>query len=180
MRMQPLPHPSTPMGGGSARGMNFVADRMLGKLAKQLRMLGYDTIYYRGEDTYRLIKLAREEGRVILTRNNKLLPRTPEDRIVRITEDRPSLQISELIRKGHISLSQDILLSRCLLCNVLLNDIPREEAEGKVPDFIFYQQKEFYRCPHCLRIYWQGSHQENMKRRIDKLRIANCKSQIAD
>ncbi len=161
-------------------GMNFVADRMLGKLAKELRMLGYDTIYYTAEDTYRLIKLAREEGRVILTRNTKLLPRTPEDRIVRITEDRPSLQVRELIQKGLISLDDGNLFSRCLLCNVLLDDIPREEAEGKVPDFIFYQQKNFFRCPQCLRIYWQGSHQENMKRRIDKLRIENCKSQIAD
>ncbi|MGO8988375.1 MAG: Mut7-C RNAse domain-containing protein [bacterium] len=150
--------------------MNFVADRMLGKLAKQLRMLGYDTIYYRGEEAYRLIKLARGEGRVILTRNTKLLPKTSEDRIVRITEDRPSLQIRELIQKGYISLSEDNLLSRCLLCNVLLDDIPREEAEGKVPDFIFYQQKEFYRCPRCLRIYWQGSHQENMLKRIEELR----------
>ncbi len=160
--------------------MNFVADRMLGKLAKQLRMLGYDTIYYRREDAYRLIKLAREEGRVILTRNTKLFPRTPEDRIIKITEDRPFLQARELIQKGLISLSEENLFSRCLLCNVLLDGIPREEAEGKVPDFIFYQQKEFYRCSQCQRIYWQGSHQENMKRNIDELRIANCKSQIAD
>jgi hypothetical protein len=160
--------------------MNFVADRMLGKLAKELRMLGYDTVYYRGEDAYGLIRLAHEQGRVILTRNTKLLPRTPEERIVRITEDRPSLQIRELIRKGYISLSDENLLSRCLLCNVLLDGIPREEAEGKVPDFIFYQQKEFYRCPQCLRIYWQGSHQENMKRRIGELRIANIKSRIAN
>jgi hypothetical protein len=159
-------------------GMNFVADRMLGKLAKQLRMLGYNTIYYRGEDAYRLIKLAREEGRVILTRNTKLVPKRADDRIFRVTEDKSSLQIKELIQKGYISLNEENLLSRCLLCNVLLDDIPREEAEGKVPDFIFYQQKKFYRCPQCLRIYWQGSHQENMKRRIDKLRIANRGLQI--
>jgi hypothetical protein len=150
--------------------MNFVADRMLGKLAKQLRMLGYDTIYYRGEDAYHMIKLAREEGRVILTRNTKLLPRTPEDRIIRITEDRPSLQIKELIQKGHISLSEENLLSRCLLCNALLHDVPREQVDGKVPEFIFYEQKEFYQCPQCLRIYWQGSHQKNMLRRIEELK----------
>ncbi len=160
--------------------MNFIADRMLGKLAKELRMLGYDTIYYPGEDVYRLIKLAREEGRVILTRNSKLLPKTPEDHIIQITEDRPALQIRELLQRGCISLREENFFSRCLLCNVLLDDIPREEAEGKVPDFIFYQQKHFSRCPRCLRIYWQGSHQENMKRRIDKLRITNQKSQMAD
>jgi len=181
MRTEP-PHP-IPLprwGEGRVKGMNFVTDRMLGKLAKELRMLGFDTVYYRGEDAYTLIKLAREEGRVILTRNTKLLPRTPKDRVVRITEDRPSLQLRELIQKGYISLNEENLLSRCLLCNVLLDDISRDEAEGKVPDFIFYQQKEFYRCPHCLRIYWHGSHQENMKRRIDKLRIADCKLRIAD
>jgi uncharacterized protein with PIN domain len=151
-------------------GMNFIADRMLGKLTKELRMLGYDTIYYPGEDAYRLIKLAREERRVILTRNTKLLPKTTEDRIIRITEDRPSLQIKELIQTGYVSLSEKNFFSRCLLCNALLDDLPREEAEGKVPDFIFYQQKEFYQCPHCLRIYWQGSHQENMLKKIDQLK----------
>jgi uncharacterized protein with PIN domain len=150
--------------------MNFVADHMLGKLAKQLRMLGYDTIYHAGGDAYRLIKSAREEGRVILTRNTKLLPRTPEDHIVRITEDRPSLQMRELIQKGLISPHGGNLFSRCLLCNVLLSGVSREEVEGKVPDFIFYQQKEFYRCPQCQRIYWQGSHQENMVKRIEQLK----------
>ena len=150
--------------------MIFIADRMLGKLARELRMLCYDTIYYPGEDAYRLIRLAREEGRVILTRNTKLLPKTPEDHIIRITEDRPSLQIRELLERGYISLNEETFFSRCLLCNVLLDDIPRAEAEGKVPDFIFYQQSHFFRCPQCLRIYWQGSHQENMRKRIEQLK----------
>jgi len=149
--------------------MKFLADRMLGKLAKELRMLGYDTLYYRGENTYPLIKLAREEGRVILTRNSKLIPRRPEDRIVRVMEDKPALQLRELIQKKVISLNEENLFSRCLLCNMFLDEISREEAEGKVPDFIFYQQKEFSRCPQCLRIYWQGSHQDHMKRKVEEL-----------
>ena len=149
--------------------MKFLADRMLGKLAKELRMLGYDTIYYRGENAYPLIKLAREEDRVILTRNTKLIPKRPEDRIIRVMEDKPPLQLRELIQKKVISLNEKNLFSRCLLCNILLDEIPREEAEGKVPDFIFYQQKEFFRCPQCLRIYWQGSHQDHMQKK-SKLR----------
>jgi len=152
--------------------MKFIADRMLGKLAKELRMLGYDTVYYRGENAYPLIKLAREEGRVILTRSTQLTPRRPEDRIVRIMEDKPSRQLRELIQRKIISLHEEPLFSRCLLCNILLNEIPREEAEGKVPDFIFYQQREFSRCPQCSRIYWQGSHQDHMKREIDELRTS--------
>jgi uncharacterized protein with PIN domain len=150
--------------------MKFIADRMLGKLAKELRMLGYDTLYYRGENSYPLIKLAREEGRVILTRNSKLIPRRPEDRILRVMADKSALQLRELIQKKVISLNEENLFSRCLLCNVLLDEISRKEAEGKVPDFIFYQQKEFSRCPQCLRIYWQGSHQDHMQKKIERLR----------
>jgi len=149
--------------------MKFIADRMLGKLVKELRMLGYDTIYYQGEHAYPLITLAREEGRVILTRSTKLIPKRPEDRIVRIVQDKPSHQLRELIRGRVISLHEETLFSRCLLCNNFLDKIPREGAEGKVPDFIFYQQKEFFRCRNCSRIYWQGSHQDHMRRKIEEL-----------
>jgi hypothetical protein len=153
--------------------MKFIADRTLGKLAKELRMLGYDTVYFRKDDTHQLFHLAREEGRTLLTRNTKLFPKRPEDRVITITEDKPSLQIKELIQKGHISLENDNLFSRCLLCNVILDDITRGEAEGKVPDFIYHQQKEFYRCPQCGRIYWPGTHQINMQRRLEELRNAD-------
>jgi uncharacterized protein with PIN domain len=158
--------------------IKFLADRMLGKLAKELRMLGYDTIYYQGENAYPLIKLAREEDRVILTRNTKLIPKRPEDHIIRVMEDKPPLQLRELIQKKVISLNEKNLFSRCLLCNILLDEIPREEAEGKVPDFIFYQQREFFRCPQCLRIYWKGSHQDHMQRKVKeffKVSIQNVK-----
>jgi uncharacterized protein len=149
--------------------MKFIADRMLGKLAKQLRMLGYDTLYYRGEDVYPLVRLARQQGRVILTRSTKLLPKKPEDLIFRITEDDPFLQLKELVRNGNIELDEDEIFSRCLLCNAPLDPASREEVEGKVPDFIFHQQKEFFRCPQCQRIYWPGSHLEHMQRRMEEL-----------
>ncbi len=153
--------------------MKFITDHMLGKLAKELRMLGYDTLYYRGENGYPLIKLARDEGRVILTRSSKLAPRRPEDRIIRITADKPSSQVRELIQAGAIHIREEIFFSRCLQCNVPIHEIPREEAEGKVPDFILYQQKEFFQCPACSKIYWRGSHQDHMKKRIEQLRQPN-------
>jgi uncharacterized protein with PIN domain len=159
--------------------MKFIVDRMLGKLAKGLRMLGYDTIYYRGEDFHQLIRSARQEDRVILTRNTKLISKSAEDRIIHIQEDNPSLQLSGLVQKGHISLDERNLFSRCLLCNVLLDAIPREEAEEKVPDFIFSHQNEFFRCPQCRRIYWPGSHQENMQRKVEELRLAKRREERA-
>ena len=149
--------------------MKFIADRTLGKLAKGLRMLGYDTLYYRGEDIHQLIHLARDEDRILLTRDKKLALRRPKDRIIAITEDHPSRQLKEVVQKGRLSLNEEILYTRCLLCNDPIDPIPRKEAEGKVPDFIFMQQKDFYRCSKCGRIYWQGSHLGNMRKRVKEL-----------
>ncbi len=150
--------------------MKFIVDRTLGKLAKGLRMLGYDTLYYRSEDVHQLLHLAREENRVILTRNTKLAKRRPNDRIITLTEDNPSRQLEEVAQKAPLSLDDEMLFNRCLLCNEPLIEIPRKEAEGKVPDFIFNQQKDFHRCPKCQRIYWQGSHLDNMAKKVENLR----------
>jgi uncharacterized protein with PIN domain len=84
-------------------------------------------------------------------------------------EDKPPSQLGELIQAKFIHLDEETPFSRCLACNTLLYAIPREKAEGEVPDFIFYQQKEFFRCPQCSRTYWQGSHQDHMKKRIEEL-----------
>ena len=149
--------------------MKFLADRTLGKLVKELRMLGYDTRYFREEDFHRLLHLAREEGRIILTRSSKLSMRRPKDLILTITEDDPSRQLEEVAQKISLRFDEDRFFSRCLLCNDLLERISHQEAEGLVPDYIFYQQKEFYRCPTCRRIYWQGSHLEGMKKKVERL-----------
>jgi len=142
---------------------------MLGKLAKELRMIGYDTLYYRGLDVHELIQMARQQNRVILTRNSRLLSLSTEVRIIQLVVDNPFLQFKELLQKKIITMNEKTLFSRCLLCNSLLDAMSREEAEGKVPDFIFYQQREFYQCPQCQKIYWPGSHQERMNKRIEEL-----------
>jgi uncharacterized protein with PIN domain len=149
--------------------MKFLVDRMLGKLAKELRTLGYDTVYYQGQDPLQLIQIAHQQGRTVLTRNTKRIPKSPGDEILTLKEDDPDLQLKDLIKRGFIFLGEANPFSRCLLCNSLLNDIPRGEAEGKVPDFIFYHQKEFFQCPECARIYWKGSHHENMKKWVEGL-----------
>ena len=159
--------------------MKFLVDRMLGKLAKKLRILGYDAVYYRGNRTHELVHLAQQEERVILTRNTKLFPGAPSNRIFRVTEDKPLLQVQELLRKGLISPEEKKLFSKCLVCNATLNEIPRDEADGKVPEFIFYEQKEFFRCPQCQRIYWQGTHHKKMKKKVEELlRVGDGRSDL--
>jgi hypothetical protein len=158
--------------------MKFLADRTLGKLVKGLRMLGYDTLYYRSEDFHQLIHLARQEDRVILTRDTKLAVRRPNDRILTIMENNPSGQLKEVIQKGCLSLNENIFYTRCLLCNEQIEATSPDQAEGKVPDFIFHQQKDFFRCPRCDRIYWQGSHLGNMQKKVDELLKISAKYQV--
>ena len=146
--------------------MKFFVDAMLGKLVKKLRMLGYDTLYYRGKDPHELIRLARRQERVILTRNTRLNPESAEDSIIRVMEDDPVMQFRELLRERVVAMNEEAFFSRCLLCNALLDKISREEAEGEVPDYLFHQQKAFSRCPQCRRIYWPGTHLEKMNRRL--------------
>ncbi len=149
--------------------MKFIADRMLGKLAKDLRFLGYDTLYFEGDNLLELIDLGRAERRIILTRNTRLIPKRPEDRIIHISEDSPPLQMTQLIRQGYVQLEEGKLFSRCLLCNAILEEMSRPEVEGKVPDFIFHQHREFFRCPQCLRIYWPGTHEKNMRQKVKEI-----------
>jgi len=144
----------------------FLVDCMLGKLAKELRMIGYDTLYYTGRDLHELIQLARQKERVILTRNTRLAPETTEIPIFHVTEDDPLHQLEELLRRGIIDFNERNLFSRCLICNARLNEITREEAEGNVPDYVYQHQKDFYRCPQCRRLYWSGTHLEKMKKRL--------------
>jgi uncharacterized protein len=149
--------------------MKFIADRTLGKLARELRLLGFDTLYYRGQESYPMIQQARREGRIVLTRSTKLPAGGPEDKIVRIRQDAPRLQLKELIRDRVLCLGEKTLFSRCLLCNTLLDEIPPEQARGNVPDYVFYHQERFVRCPLCRRVYWRGSHEGNMRKRIVEL-----------
>ena len=149
--------------------MKFLVDSMLGGLVKGLRMLGFDTLYYRGQDPHELIQMSRLQERVILTRNARLTAKGVEARVILIMEDNPFLQLKELLKRGIIVLDENAFFSRCLLCNSLLIKIGWEEVEGEVPDFIFYHHHEFHRCPQCHQIYWPGSHQEGMEKRLKGL-----------
>jgi len=149
--------------------MKFLVDRMLGKLAKSLRALGYDTVYYRGEDPHELMEMARRHGRAVLTRNRNIFPGSPGDEIVTLQDSGSDLQVKALLAKGIISLDEARPFTRCLLCNALLDNIPKEAAEGKVPDYVFVHEKEFSRCPDCSRIYWRGSHHDSMQKWIEGL-----------
>jgi uncharacterized protein with PIN domain len=143
----------------------FVVDTMLGKLARWLRALGYDTLYPKAVEDHRLLRLARAEARVLLTRDARLA-RDAGPLGLLVTAERLEEQIGEVVERLDLAPSADGLLSRCLECNGLLETQPKEAVRGLVPEYIFSTQEHFVGCSGCGRIYWQGSHADRMLSRL--------------
>lgn len=149
--------------------MKFIADRTLGKLCRKLRTLGFDVAYCAGGNTVEAAKIAQSEGRCLLTRSHKIPQEVGEFKFVIVEENEPPKQVQELFSKLALRLEEEKIFSRCLLCNELLKQLPKEEAEGKVPDFIFRLYDTFHSCPRCQRIYWPGTHWEKMKKELAQI-----------
>ena len=140
----------------------FVVDTMLGKMAKWLRVLGFDTRY---EHLTLRDQLAtyREAGFHVVTRNQKWCGHPG---VFCINANDPMEQLQELIAQASVTESEIRLFERCILCNERLLQIPREQAFGLVPDYVFETQSAFFQCPSCQRIYWPGSHPGRMLKRL--------------
>ena len=148
--------------------MKFAADRMVGRLAKWLRALGYDTIYVRNMDEKVAVRLMRE-GWTVLTRNTRLAKRKADKNLVFVEYDRLEDQITQLAESGLIRFDKDKAFSRCIRCNEPLEILPREEASDRVPEYIYNSQPHFFQCPRCGRIYWPGTHHDRMAELLERL-----------
>lgn len=147
--------------------MRFLADAMVGRLAKWLRALGYDTLYHRDGDDEALLATAVAERRVLLTRDTRL-PRAhlPAGSIF-IRSDRVEDQLREVLQAS--GLRPTAPGTRCLRCNTLLTPLPREAAAGRVPEFVLTRHAAFRTCPACRRVYWPGTHRARMAEVLARL-----------
>ncbi|MBI5167328.1 MAG: Mut7-C RNAse domain-containing protein [candidate division NC10 bacterium] len=146
----------------------FIADTMLGRLAKWLRILGYDTIYFSGTDDGLLLQMAREGGRILLTRDTRLLQHKGLGRYLFIQSDHLKEQLRQVVAELKLD-PEEGLGSRCPRCNAELGEIEKGEVEGRVPEFVFKQQEDFFHCHGCGRIYWPGSHLQKMMERVREI-----------
>jgi uncharacterized protein with PIN domain len=151
--------------------MRFIADAMLGRLARWLRILGFDVLYSPDIEDRQVIRIAREQERAILTRDAGLLKNKGARNAILITSDRTRDQLREL--EGRLHLDEAEPLGRCAVCNGTLSVVGNKgEVREAVPDFIYHTFNEFLRCGGCGRIYWRGSHQEMFRKYIgDILKI---------
>lgn len=151
-------------GFGEAEPLRFAADSMLGGLARWLRALGHDTLWEAEIADPELVRRSLAEGRVLLTRDRALAADWWLDSLLFLHADAPLAQLAEVARR--FPLRADALFSRCLRCNVPLEAADEAEVEARVPDAVREGQTEFRRCPHCTRVYWEGTHTARMRREI--------------
>lgn len=146
----------------------FICDRMLGRLAKKLRMLGLDTLYAPGAGLRSLSEQAAAQHRMLLTRRTALLQYKPghEAPHICIRSNDPAEQLREVLAACGLTAADMAPFSRCLRCNAPLAALPRHEAGGRVPDYVFSTARRFSACPKCGRIYWRGTHYDAMRRRL--------------
>jgi len=155
----------------------FVADTMLGKLARWLRILGYDTLYYRDIADRVLVQIARSQKRWLLTRDTILLKEHRPDDYTFVQYDHLQDQLRQVVTE--LGLDMERLLMRCLECNEVLVDLPREKAGVLVPPYVLKTQEHFSQCPGCKRAYWAGTHYQRICKRLNDLfpeRLKSCRT----
>jgi uncharacterized protein with PIN domain len=149
----------------------FLVDCMLGKLAKWLRILGFDTAYYSDISDAELINSAIIEKRILLTRDRMLARRKDIDSSLLIESETPFEQLKQVLEHFASNGITVKIFSRCLECNTPLKTIEKKQVEGKVPPFVFKTQEHFAYCPRCERIFWRGTHIDNVIKKIAHLNI---------
>jgi uncharacterized protein with PIN domain len=146
----------------------FAADRTLGKLAKWLRILGFDTKFEIDVPADRFYRQL-EKDRIVLTRIGSIKKQFRAHRLIFIKSNHLDMQLRQVITEIGICPVDTRPFSRCIDCNVPTVDAAQEDVWGLIPDYICETHKEFHKCLQCNRIFWPGSHTRRSLERIEHL-----------
>jgi uncharacterized protein with PIN domain len=150
------------------REVRLVLDGHLGRLARYLRMLGFDARWRNDAPDEELARVAAAERRILLTRDAGLLKRRIVSHGYFVREVDPRRQLAEVVRRLDLFRSIDPF-RRCLCCNDLLEPVRKEDVAGDLPPRVRERHEAFRRCPSCRRVYWAGSHHRRMERLVSEL-----------
>ena len=144
------------MNGQSSHDVRFIADAMLGRLSRWLRLLGFDTLYYPDIKDGDLMRFAVQEDRCLLTRDTHFMNIRNFRNFLMVHSDDPLEQVMEVLRSFNLN---EFKPGRCARCNGVLDPVPRrEEVRNMVPEYVFLQGGSFLRCRACGNVYWEGTH----------------------
>ena len=140
--------------------MRFLAESTLGKLAKWLRIMGFDTLYEPHVPDKKFADTI-ESSRIFLTRTERVPIGKDSHNLIFIASNYPFDQLKEVIHALKIKAEDIHPFSRCIRCNTTIREIGKNDVQGKVPDYVWETHETFHTCSQCRRIYWSGSHIEN-------------------
>jgi uncharacterized protein len=139
---------------------------MLGRLARWLRALGYDTVYDVRLSDRELARLARGEGRLLLTRDHELAANLGSGAVL-VQSDHLSEQLVQVL--SLLPVAPAAPFGRCVACNGRLEEVDRDSVAARVPEYVWESQRDFALCRQCGRIYWRGSHWDHIRRHLASL-----------
>jgi uncharacterized protein with PIN domain len=153
--------------------MKFIADSMLGRLARWLRLLGYDTAYSSHIDKSLLLRRSREEERILLTRDTHLVQVRGLSQYLLLADNDPLEQFKKVVTTFALFPSGKSpksfmfpVIGRCSLCNTILEKISKEQAKEHVPEYVCLTAESIKKCPGCDKYYWEATHQERFRKRL--------------
>lgn len=149
----------------------FLVDFMLGRLAKWLRIFGYDSAYVTERSRPMLVMQSLKENRIIITRDHQL-PYTRTLKITLIESDRIGEQVRQLIEESLIVVMPARFFTRCTVCNGAIQAvIDKEMVKGLVPEYVYATRDVFSKCTGCGKLYWTGTHRDLLLKDLARLRI---------
>ncbi len=164
----------------SIKTLKFIVDHNVGKLAKWLRIMGYDTLFFDGSNDSSMVSAALNEERVILTRDTQVMKRrvVTSGRLnaIFIQSDEPEQQMCQVIADLNLD-CQFRPFAVCLECNQPLLERSKQQVEGRVPPYVFQTQSQYMECPICHRIYWRGTHWQAMTKKLDEFKKCQQKEE---
>ena len=151
--------------------MKFLCDQMLGTLATWLRLFGFDTFYANSEiDDDELLDIAKNENRILITRDKQLIIRAKKKniQIIEIISIDLDEQLADILE--NVIIDEKMVLSRCSLCNTVLDEIKKDDVKNKISEKVFRNNDRFWYCSKCDKIYWMGSHYDKIQSKINEMK----------
>lgn len=149
----------------------FAADKMLGRLATWLRLIGQDTTYGSHLSGPTLVRHARAEARTILTRDRRVLRQAADVPLLFIEHDHFRDQLRQVVHHFDLDPITDIF-TRCARCNARVTSVTKAEVADRVPAYVLATQEHFVRCPQCRRIYWPATHHDLVRKEVQRMGLS--------
>ena len=154
--------------------MLFLVDGMLGNIVKKLRLFGLDSEYFSDIDDSKLIEKAKNENRIIISRDRHLIDRANKNDVLSIyvTKENEIEQFLEILETTNLQLDEisgDV--ARCTKCNSTTSQISKLKIGNKVPQGVLEFNDKFWKCDKCDQIYWEGTHIKNLQEFVHKINL---------